>query len=241
MTRFANIPLRSSPTDRRLSAARQTRSATQSASRMCSLAICRSLLLARIPSMRRSMLEYELAFLIMSALLVPLPFRLPGPCRTFICTVTSLGFGRDKHSEAFHRFIVEYAHFAGKAYPVGGRSGRAAVFVRTLERAGELDQARDVVHRQELIHVRQHRAHTRRPRLESLVTQARIQPDELPARLVQALHLLRQPFADVSVQAVGDHQHDRVLSEHSARPSQVELPQAVADARSAGPVGDRVR
>src|SRR6266705_7188122 len=62
-----------------------------------------------------------------------------------------------------------------------GKSGRAAVLVRAFDRAGELDEAREVVHRQEVVHVRQHRAHPRGPRLEPFVTQERVQPDELPA------------------------------------------------------------
>src|SRR5437879_7048263 len=101
------------------------------------------------------MLEYELAFLTMvSSSLSRCPTaRSVKPS----CTVSSLSFGRDRCSEAFHRFIVEYAHWAGESHPNGGAkalSRRAAIFVRALERAGELDQTRDVVHRQELVHVR---------------------------------------------------------------------------------------
>src|SRR5258708_29902197 len=165
-------------------------------------------------------------------------------------TVISLVFRKDECCEASHRLAVEYLHsvWASAGLPLprprwrrgispreeeeGAKalSRRAAIFVRALERSGELDEARDVVHRQELVHVRQHRAHARRPRLESLVTQERVQPDELPARLVQARHLLPQSLADVAVEAVGDHRHDRILSEHSARPSHVEFPKAIADA-----------
>ena len=57
---------------------------------------------------------------------------------------------------------------------------------------------------------------------------------------MQPVHLMRQPGAGVAVEPVGDHQHDRALAEHAARPQPVELGDAGADAGAAGPVGDHL-
>src|SRR5712691_13551121 len=64
------------------------------------------------------MLECKLVFLVMVAP-CPVAFPVTRPVQTFICTVTGLGFGGDKRSEAFHRLIVEYAHRVGKTRAVG--------------------------------------------------------------------------------------------------------------------------
>src|SRR3990170_4914358 len=61
----------------------------------------------------------------------------------------------------------------------------------------EIDEACDVVHRQEGINVRQHGADACRARLEPLIAQQRVEPDELPAGFVQPFGFLGQPFAGV--------------------------------------------
>ncbi len=105
----------------------------------------------------------------------------------------------------------------------------------------QVDQALQVVHRQEAVHVRQHGAHAGRPRLELVVAQQRVQPDQLAAGLVQPLHFLRQAFARLAVEAVRHEQQAGVLAEQAPAPAPVEFAQAPADARAARPVLDRVR
>ena len=76
---------------------------------------------------------------------------------------------------------------------------------------------------------------------KSGVAQQRIEPDQPRAGLGQALDLECEPFARLRVEAVADQQHDGVLAEQAPRPAPVELAQARADARAAGPVVDRCR
>ena len=57
------------------------------------------------------------------------------------------------------------------------------------ERRRQLLQALQIVHRQKLIDVRQHRADPGRPRLELIVAQQRIEPDQAPTGFGQAFHL----------------------------------------------------
>src|SRR5436190_694917 len=52
--------------------------------------------------------------------------------------------------------------------------------------------------------------------------------------------LLAQAFARLAIQAVRDQQHRGILRERAARPLEVELAQAGADARAARPVLDRL-
>src|SRR5882672_7384250 len=68
------------------------------------------------------MLECKLVFLVMVAP-CPVAFPVTRLVQSFICTVTSLGSGRGKRSEAFHRLIVEYAHWVGRTHPGEGRQG----------------------------------------------------------------------------------------------------------------------
>ena len=74
-------------------------------------------------------------------------------------------------------------------------------------------------------------------RFEAFVAQQRIQPDEPPAGLREALRLERETLAGIRIESVGDQQHDGVLREQASRPAPVELAQARADARAARPVG----
>src|SRR5205085_3670924 len=63
------------------------------------------------------------------------------------------------------------------------------------ESSGELHQALEIVHRQEFVDVRQHRPDARRPRLEMLIAQQWIEPDQPPARLAQPLHFTSKAIA----------------------------------------------
>ena len=94
------------------------------------------------------------------------------------------------------------------------------------------------MHRQELVDVRQHGADTGWPGLEALVAQEWVEPDQPAAGLMESIHFLRESVADVAVEAIADEQHDRALSEQPTGPAAVDLREARADARAAGPVRD---
>src|SRR5207249_9074002 len=76
------------------------------------------------------------------------------------------------------------------------------------ECAGKLFQAFEVMDRQKLVDIRQHRSNAGRSRFEFIVAQQWIEPDEPPARLRESLHLHRQAVADIAIQAIADEQHD---------------------------------
>ena len=97
----------------------------------------------------------------------------------------------------------------GRRSPRAGASSAAASSVEACE----------IVHRQEIVDVRQHRADARGARLEARVAQQRIQPDEPRARLREPLHLEREARAGVGVEAVADQQHDGVLRRAAAATS----------------------
>ena len=68
-------------------------------------------------------------------------------------------------------------------------------------------------------------------------------PRSLGLQLLQTTHLQtqglgRQPLAGVAVEPVADDQHHRPLAQHPPRPDPVELGEAGADPRAAGPVLD---
>ena len=54
---------------------------------------------------------------------------------------------------------------------------------------------------------------------------------------LQPLDLLAQQRRIAAIPAVGDEQHDRAAAQRTARPLLMELPERVADARAARPVG----
>ena len=92
------------------------------------------------------------------------------------------------------------------------------------------------MHRAELVHMGQDGADALGARLETLVAQQRVEPDQAPTALVQALHLAAQFLAPVALQSIGEEQHAGALAQHPARPQAVELVQGGADARAARPV-----
>ncbi len=63
----------------------------------------------------------------------------------------------------------------------------------------------------EFVDMGQHRTDAARLRLEPVKAQERIEPDQPPARLMQAFHLDLQPGDVVAFQAVGDEKNDRAL------------------------------
>ena len=175
----------------------------------------------------------------LDSVILPLNFALTGPTRAVISTAYSLSPVSSIDSQpGTHSLRIDGSFSAAQVSacvawiscsPVISMRvspGRYVQYVRTCgawrfvgQRVREIDQALQIMHRQEAVDVRQHRAHARRPGLELLVAQQRIQPDQLLAGLVQALHLLGQAFARLAVEAVGDQQQAGVLPEHAPAPS----------------------
>src|SRR6185437_15736831 len=73
------------------------------------------------------------------------------------------------------------------------------------------------------------------------IAQQRIEPDEAPAGFMQPLYFLGYTGSGVPVQTVGDQDHDRPLSQDTARPVVVEIGDALSDARAARPILDGLR
>src|SRR5580692_1311407 len=57
---------------------------------------------------------------------------------------------------------------------------------------------------------------------------------------MQTLYLLRYTGPGIPIQAIRDEQDDRALTQHTARPMVVEIGEALADPRSAGPILDHL-
>jgi len=74
-----------------------------------------------------------------------------------------------------------------------------------------------------LVDVGQQRPHPLRAGLETLPTQERVEPDQPPARAVEAVGLGGEPRLGVAVEAVGDQQHRGAVAEDPARPRAVEI------------------
>src|ERR1700730_594421 len=90
------------------------------------------------------------------------------------------------------------------------------------ECGSKLRQALEIVDRQKLVDVGQHRPDTCRPRFEMFIPKQRVEPDQGPAGYPHAPNFERQAIADIAVEPVGDQQHDRALPEQAARPAAVE-------------------
>ncbi len=84
--------------------------------------------------------------------------------------------------------------------------------------------------------MRQHRTDAAGTRLEAVESQQRVQPQQAPAALVEALGLEGERRGVAVLQPVGDQQHGSRAGQHAARPVPVELVQASRDARAARPV-----
>src|SRR5215475_1929559 len=74
------------------------------------------------------------------------------------------------------------------------------------KRGRELLQALEIVHWQEVVHVREHRPDPCWTSLEPVVAQQRIEPDEPPTRLREAFHFLRQAVAHVAVEFIDEEE-----------------------------------
>ena len=110
-----------------------------------------------------------------------------------------------------------------------------------LQHAGQIADRVQRMNGKKRIHMRQHRLNAAASRLESVETQQRVQPDQPRTGSVQPVDLEGKIALLVAVQPIGDHQHDRPLSENTARPVTVERLQRRGNAGAAGPVLDRVR
>ena len=64
--------------------------------------------------------------------------------------------------------------------------------------------------------MRQHGLHTTASRLKPVKPQQRIEPDQLGAGAVKTVDLETQVSVFVTIQAVGDHQHDGPLPQNAA-------------------------
>ena len=96
----------------------------------------------------------------------------------------------------------------------------------------------EIVHRAELVHMRQDRLDAARLGFEAVEPQQRVEPDQAPAGAVQPVDLEGQAVVGVALQPVGDQEHDRPAAEHPARPLLVEGGERGGDAGPARPVGD---
>src|SRR3954462_7765225 len=113
------------------------------------------------------------------------------------------------------------------AMELGGRRG---------QRDHEILDRIQIMHRAEFVNMRQHHFDALRAGLEAGKTQHRFDPDRPPPRPVQPVHLERQPGIRLTLQPVGDQQHNGALPEHAAAPQLVEAVQRGGNARAAGPV-----
>ena len=85
----------------------------------------------------------------------------------------------------------------------------------------------------------QHRLHAERLRLEPIVAQEGIEPNELARGHGQTSHLVRETFVGVAVESVGDQQHQcAALTQDAPRRAEVELPDATTDASAPAPILD---
>src|SRR5581483_2095287 len=142
------------------------------------------------------------------------------------------------------RLNITTAAPAPRAGRLGGaeetaRVGRSRGF--SAERPAELGHRFQRMDRPKLVDMGQHRPDSARPRLESVVAEQRIEPDQPPAGAVQSVHLGCQPFLAVPFEPVAEEEDHRPLPEHPARPEAVEFVDRGADPGAAGPVRHRGR
>src|SRR5262245_35842008 len=93
---------------------------------------------------------------------------------------------------------------------------------RRAQDEGQVSQAFQAMDGTEFVDVGHDRARTHGSWFISIVAQERIEPDQPPAGLVEALHFPCQSFSRVAIESVADEQDDGALSEHPARPPAVE-------------------
>src|SRR5829696_4536674 len=107
---------------------------------------------------------------------------------------------------------------------------------RGTQRTTEIGEARQIVHGQEAVDVRQQRAHAGRARLEAVEAEQRIEPDDAMCMAPQLRRRTAEIAVLVAVEPVGDEQQRGVRAEQAARPAAVELVEARRDAGAALPV-----
>src|SRR5262245_21552376 len=87
---------------------------------------------------------------------------------------------------------------------------------RLAEDFRQIRETLQIVHAPEIVHMGHDGARTLRARLEALIAEQGIEPDQPPAGFVQSFHFLRQPLRAVAVEAITDEQHDGALAENPA-------------------------
>ena len=92
------------------------------------------------------------------------------------------------------------------------------------------------MHGPEVVHVGKDGLDTLGLRLERLVTEEGIQPDQMAAGAMKPIHDRSQTLSPFPVQSVGDEEHHRSLSQHPTGPGAVELLDTSADAGATVPV-----
>src|SRR6266511_1046953 len=102
-------------------------------------------------------------------------------------------------------------------------------------------QTLQVVDRQKIVDMRQRRLHAADDWLIGRSAHQWVEPDQPVAAMLQKAQLARQQRAVALFPAVADHQRHRAAAKHAPRPVPVELMQAGADARAAGPVDHLMR
>src|ERR1051325_801782 len=106
---------------------------------------------------------------------------------------------------------------------------------------GELFQAGQVVHGEEVVDVWQRGHDAARERLVIRGAEEGVEPDEAAAAALEARDLAAQHGRVAAVPAVADDERQCAMAEDAAGPGEVEGAQRVADPRAAGPVGHGVR
>ena len=123
------------------------------------------------------------------------------------------------------------------ARPVGSA---AAVVGHVREQVAQLPQAGQVVDGHEVVDEGIGRLHAAGQGLVDVGAEERVEPDEPMAAALQARHLAAHEGRIAAVPAVRDDEDDAARAQHPPRPFRVEGAQRLPDARSAGPVGDRL-
>src|SRR5262245_31096072 len=98
--------------------------------------------------------------------------------------------------------------------------------------------AREIVYRQEVVDVPERCLHATRQRFVARGSQQRIQPDHTRTAAANACKLTSEYCWVATIPSVRYNQHHRTVAHHPARPTGVEGPQRIADARPASPIVD---
>src|SRR5580658_4791147 len=128
-----------------------------------------------------------------------------------------------RHSPFRHSlYSYEYSASRNLLHPGFGIAGAVAATPQRRHQAGHGFQVMD---RPEFVDMGQHGLDAAGAGLETFEAQQRVEPDEAPAGAVQPVDLEGQRVVGVTLEPVGDEQHDGTLGEHTARPQLVEAVQ----------------